>query len=63
MISWITTYLLIGIGWDIIYSFISNIIESKNTLDNKERLISLLFWPIVLIIFMYHFIKGLINKN
>jgi|VirMetMinimDraft_7_1064189.scaffolds.fasta_scaffold158492_2 hypothetical protein len=61
MISWITTYLLIGIGWDIIYSFISNIIESKNTLDNKERLISLLFWPIVLIIFMYHFIKGLIQ--
>ena len=55
------TYLLIGIGWDIIYSFISNIIESKNTLDNKERLISLLFWPIVLIIFMYHFIKGLIQ--
>jgi hypothetical protein len=61
MISWITTYLLIGIGWDIIYSFISNIIESKNTLDNKERLISLLFWQIVLIIFMYHFIKGLIQ--
>ena len=61
MISWITTYLLIGIGWDIIYSFISNIIESKNTLDNKERLISLLFWPMVLIIFMYHFIKGLIQ--
>lgn len=61
MISWITTYLLIGIGWDIIYSFISNIIESKNTLDNKERLISLLFWPIVLIIFVYHFIKGLIQ--
>jgi len=59
--GWITTYLLIGIGWDIIYSFISNIIESKNTLNNKERLISLLFWPIVLIIFMYHFIKGLIQ--
>jgi hypothetical protein len=59
--GWITTYLLIGIGWDIIYSFISNIIESKNTLNNKERLISLLFWPIVLIIFVYHFIKGLIQ--
>ena len=59
MISWITTYLLIGIGWDIIYSFISNIIESKNTLDNRERIISLVLWPIVLIIFTYHFIKGL----
>ena len=52
-------YLLIGIGWDIIYSFISNIIESKNTLDNRERIISLVLWPIVLIIFTYHFIKGL----
>ena len=52
-------YLLIGVGWDIIYSFIANITESKNKLDNKERAISLVLWPIVLIIFGYHFIKGL----
>lgn len=52
-------YLLIGVGWDIIYSFIANITESKNTLDNRERAISLVLWPIVLIIFTYHFIKGL----
>ena len=52
-------YLLIGVGWDIIYSFIANITESKNKLDNRERAISLVLWPIVLIIFTYHFIKGL----
>ncbi len=52
-------YLLIGIGWDIIYSFVANITESKNKLDNRERAISLVLWPIVLIIFGYHFIKGL----
>ena len=52
-------YLLIGVGWDIIYSFIANITESKNKLDNRERAISLVLWPIVLIIFGYHFIKGL----
>jgi hypothetical protein len=52
-------YLLIGVGWDIIYSFIANITESKNKLDNRERVISLVLWPIVLIIFTYHFIKGL----
>ena len=52
-------YLLIGIGWDIIYSFVVNITESKNKLDNRERAISLVLWPIVLIIFTYHFIKGL----
>jgi hypothetical protein len=54
-------YLLIGIGWDIIYSFVANITESKNKLDNRERAISLVLWPIVLIIFGYHFIKGLIQ--
>ncbi len=59
--SLIITYLLIGIIWDIIYNFISTIIESSNKLNNFERTISLLAWPIVLIIFGYHFIKGLKN--
>jgi len=54
-------YLFIGIVWDIIYNFISTIIESNNKLNNFERTISLLAWPIVLIIFGYHFIKGLKN--
>ena len=54
-------YLLIGVGWDIIYSFIANITESKNKLDNRERVISLVLWPIIIIIFGYHFIKGLIR--
>ena len=55
------TYLLIGVVWDIIYSFIANITESKNKLDNRERVISLVLWPIIIIIFGYHFIKGLIR--
>ena len=59
--SWIATYLLIGVGFDIIYSFIANITESKNKLSNYERVISLVIWPISLSIFMYHFIKGLKN--
>ena len=59
--SWIATYLLIGVGFDIIYSFIANITESKNKLSNYERVISLVIWPISLSIFMYHFIKELKN--
>ncbi len=54
-------YLLIGVVWDIIYNSISTIIESSNKLNNWERVISLVFWPIVLTIFGYHFIKGLIQ--
>lgn len=57
--SWLIKYLLIGVGFDIIYSFIANIIESKNKLNNYERIYSLVFWPISLSIFTYHFIKGL----
>ena len=54
-------YLFIGIVWDIIYNFISTIIESSNKLNNWERVISLVLWPIIIIIFGYHFIKGLLN--
>ncbi len=56
------TYLFIGIVWDIIYNFISTIIESSNKLNNWERVISLVLWPIVIIIFGYHFIKTFIGK-
>ena len=55
------TYLLIGVVWDIIYNFVSTIIESNNKLNNWERVISLVLWPIIIIIFGYHFIKGLIR--
>lgn len=61
--SKIIIYLLIGMTWDIIYTFISNIIESKNILNNKERFLSILIWPIIFIIFGYHFIKSLLNQR
>ena len=50
-------YLFIGIVWDIIYNFISTIIESNNKLTNYERVYSLVLWPISFCIFTYHFIK------
>ena len=59
--SWIVTYLLVGVVWDIIYNFISTIIESSNKLNSWERVVSLVLWPIIVIIFGYHFIKGLKN--
>ena len=54
------TYLLIGVGWDILYTFIANVTESSNKLNNLERVISLVLCPIVIIIFVYHLIKGLL---
>jgi hypothetical protein len=59
--NWVITYLLIGVGWDILYTFIAHVTESSNKLNNLERLISLVLWPIVVIIFVYHLIKGLLQ--
>jgi hypothetical protein len=59
--SLIITYLFIGIIWDIVYNFISTIVESSNKLNNWERVISLVLWPIVIIIFGYHFIKSFLQ--
>ena len=57
MINNIIGYLFCGLIWDIILNFVSTITENKHKLDNKERLFSLVLWPITFIIFMYHFIK------
>jgi len=50
-------YLLIGIVVDIIYNFIVNYVNSENKLNNFERTVSLLAWPIIIIIFIYQFLK------
>tara|TARA_R110000796_G_scaffold252273_1_gene385879 strand:+ start:470 stop:658 length:189 start_codon:yes stop_codon:yes gene_type:complete len=55
-------YLFIGIVVDIIYNSIANYIDSKNKLNNFERTVSLLAWPIVIIIFIYQFLKSFNGK-
>lgn len=55
------TYLFFGIIWDVILHFISTITEGNNELSTKERIFSLVLWPITFIIFMYHFIKTFNN--
>ena len=55
--SSIITYLFFGVLWDIILYFITIIMESDNKLSNKERIFSIMFWPITLFVFVYHFTK------
>ena len=55
----VITYFLIGVGWNIILDFISFITESKTKLNNYEKVFSIVLWPITIIIFSYHFIKGM----
>jgi len=57
MISNIIGYLVCGVIWDIILNFVSTITENKHQLNYKERVFSLVLWPITLFIFTYHFVK------
>ena len=58
--SSLITYLLIGIGWDVMLNFIMTITEG-NKFTFQERMYSLLLWPISFCIFAYHFIKTFIE--
>lgn len=61
--NWILTYILLGVFWNIILDFISFITESKTKLTNYEKVFSIVLWPIVIIIFTYHFIKTFYNGS
>ena len=57
--SLVITYLFFGVLWNVTLDFITTITESNNGLSNWEKVISILVWPFSLIIFIYHFIKGM----
>ena len=57
--SLIITYLFFGVLWNVVLDSITTITESKHGLNNWEKVFSIVIWPISLIIFIYHFIKGM----
>ena len=58
----VITYLFFGVLWDVILHFITIIMESDNKLSNKERIFSIIFWPITLFVFVYHFTKTFFQR-
>jgi len=57
--SWIITYLMIGVFGLFIYEKAVDYLVSELRFNNRERVIVGLLWPIMLLIFIYHFIKTL----
>ena len=60
--SSVITYLFFGVLWDVILHFITIIMESDNKLSNKERIFSIIFWPVTLFVFVYHFTKTFFQR-
>jgi len=51
------TYLLIGLILNFTFDLLSDYMESKTKFNLKEKTIMILSWPIMVIIFIYHFSK------
>jgi len=62
--SWIITWIAIGaimtLGVDWIALWVGN---PANMLTNKERVIVILGWPVYLVVFVYSFVKALLNDE
>ena len=52
-------YLMIGVVVGLILDMLNrNNPDESNRLNNKERIWILLFWPVMALVFVYHFIKA-----
>lgn len=61
MISNIITYLIIGVALNLIYDWAVNSVGAEYRFTFKERVIVTLIWPFSVIIFIYHFIKSMLD--
>jgi len=57
MISNILWYFIIGVAINFVYDKSVDYTESKHRFTSRERFIVTIFWPIMVLIFIYHFIK------
>lgn len=55
--SYILTYLMIGIALLFIYEKVSDWLETDLRLNNRERVIVGLLWPIALVMFIWSFVQ------
>ena len=54
-----TTYFLIGIAIGFILEIINRSSEEPNKINMIERLLVIISWPLMLTLFIYHFIKSM----
>jgi len=67
MIEYIILYLFIGVCLNIFYEVITKYMDRKgrlkNYLDDKDKLIAIVIWPIGFIIFLQSFLKAFFYGN
>lgn len=59
--SWILTYLMVGVLMLWLYDRATQKFNAEYHFNNKERVIVALVWPIALIMFVWAFIKTILD--
>ena len=62
MINNIIWYLMIGVVIAWLYDFTANKISPENRFNNTERVIVILVWPIAVLMYIWAFIKTMIDQ-
>lgn len=63
--SYIILYLFAGLFFNFLYDRLvdSNVELQDNRFTWGERFAVMLFWPITLVVFVYHFVKGMFDDE
>jgi hypothetical protein len=61
--SWILTYLMVGIVFIALYDYICIKLETELRFNNRERVVVALLWPIGLMMFIWSFVQVFFNKS
>jgi len=62
VVQWSITYMMIGVLVQMILQGLANMLESPK-LDVKEGIVTILVWPIALLVFMWFFIRGMLGNR
>jgi len=62
VVQWSITYMMIGVLVQMILQGLANMLESPK-LDVKESIGTILVWPIALLVFMWFFVRGMLENR
>ena len=62
VIGWVLNYIVIGAVVQLLIQYLAKVLESPR-LDVKESYVTILLWPIAVLIFTWFFVKGILGNR
>lgn len=62
VIGWVLNYLVIGAVVQLLIQYLAKVLESPR-LDVKESYVTILLWPIAVLLFTWFFVRGILGNR